>query len=356
MLLTRQVRTVKRSAYLLAVIILILLAPWPLFGQGSGETCRTLPLDMDMLERELSHVRGTSISGGGWPRTIAYEHEVHDFRENIFHREKRTFFLEAQPLRIIPHSVGVAEILWAICPRERLIAFNELSADPDSSFIAKEVAATGRIFKSRQTERVIGLRPDLIFTVFYSQAEFREKLKQAKIPYFDLGYFGSIESIKEQILVIGRVIGEEGNARALAMTIDRQTKALQERLPNIERPMRALYYDVGGYIPGKASNFSSICDMIKVVNVGAEQGIKSWSRIDHETLLKWNPDIIMVAGGNGLKEQLMANEVLSHARAVKNGRVYEVPGAYLTVSSQYMLLSANLLAGMVYEKAFQFPY
>ncbi len=93
-------------------------------------------------------------------------------------------------MRIIPHAVGVAEILWAICPRERLVAFNEFSADPEFSFIADEVRQRGPIFKSKQTELVIGFQPDLVFTVFYSGADFKEKLRQAKIPCFDLGYFG----------------------------------------------------------------------------------------------------------------------------------------------------------------------
>jgi iron complex transport system substrate-binding protein len=89
-----------------------------------------------------------------------------------------------------------------------------------------------------------------------------------------------------------------------------------------------------------------------VVNVGAEQGIKSWSQIDYETLLKWNPDVIVMPEEGGLREQLMANPVLSHSRAVKNGRVHSVGGVYLRVASQYMILTANLLAGIIYESAF----
>jgi iron complex transport system substrate-binding protein len=116
------------------------------------------------------------------------------------------------------------------------------------------------------------------------------------------------------------------------------------------KPIRVLYYDEGGYIPGMSSNFNSICAIIKVVNVGAEQGIKSWAQIDNETLLKWDPDIIVVPEGSNLKTQLMSNKVLTHARAVKNKKVFYMPGRYLRVDSQYMVLSANLLAGIVYAQ------
>jgi len=308
------------------------------------------PLDMERLRNDLSFIRVKAKAPAPWPREIRYTFKVYDFKTDVFRQEAKTFVIKKKPLRIIPHAVGVAEILWAICPRERLVAFNEFAADPDSSFIADQVRERGPIFKSKETELVIGYRPDLVFTVFYSSADFKEKLKQAKIPSFDLGYFGTIESIKEQILLMGDIIGEESNAQALVKLIETRIRELKAKLPRRDHPLRVLYYDEGGYVPGTSSNFNSICKIIGAVNVGAEQGIKSWSQIDHETLLKWNPDVIIVPGRSKLKELLMANRLLSHARAIKSGSVYYVPGLYLRVNSQFMLLSADLLAGIIYRK------
>jgi len=307
------------------------------------------PLDMERLRSELSFVRGTAKAEGAWPREIRYTFKVYDFKTDAFQQETKTFAIKKKPLRIIPHAVGVAEILWSICPRERLVAFNEFSADQDSSFIADKVRERGPIFKSKQTELVIGYQPDLVFTVSYSSADFKEKLKQAKIPSFDLGYFGTIDSIIEQILLMGDIIGEESNAQALVKLIETKIRELKSKLPLRDHPIRVLYYDEGGYVPGTSSNFSSICKIIGAVNVGAEQGIKSWSQIDYETLLKWNPDVIIVPSRSKLKELLMSNRVLSHAKAIKSGSVYYIPAVYLRVNSQYMLLSANFLAGIIYR-------
>jgi iron complex transport system substrate-binding protein len=317
----------------------------------AGNAQKTVPpLDMNRLKNELSLVRGKTKTEGPWPREIRYTFKVYDFKTDSFRQEAKTFVIKKKPMRIIPHSVGVAEILWSICPRERLVAFNEFSADPDSSFIADKVRARGLIFKSKQTELVIGYQPELVFTVFYSSADFKEKLKQAKIQSFDLGYFGTIESIKDQILLIGDIIGEESNAQALVKLIDAKIRELKARLPGRGRPIRVLYYDEGGYVPGISSNFSSICKIIGAVNVGAEQGIKSWSQIDYETLLKWNPDVIIVPDRSRLKELLMTNRVLAHAAAIKSGSVYYVPGVYLRTDSQYMLLSADYIAGIIYRQ------
>ena len=342
----------KKTTFLLGFIFSYLCGLHPWFSQCHGDGLPKTPLDMETLRNSLSCVRGETKSDKGWPRKIEYEHEVYDFRKNALHQGKKTFVLTSKPLRIIPHAVGVSEILWAICPRERIIAFNEFSADPEFSLIADLVKKRGPIFGSKQTELVIGYQPDLVFTVFYSGADFKEKLKQAKIPYFDLGYFGTIASIKKQSLLIGRIIGEEGNAAALVKTIDEKIQGLRKKLPRTTKPIRVLYYDEGGYIPGKSSNFESICNIIRVINVGAEQGIKSWSQIDYETLLKWDPDMIIVPQESHLREQLIANEILSHAKATEKGKVCEIPAVYLSVDSQYMILSANVLAGIVYEEAF----
>ena len=99
------------------------------------------------------------------------------------------------------------------------------------------------------------------------------------------------------------------------------------------------------------SNFSAICELIKAVNVGAEQGIRSWSQIDYETLLKWNPDIILVPEASRLKAKLTGEKLLAHADAVRKGNIFGVPGVYLRVDSQFLLLSANLIAGIVYRHA-----
>ncbi len=340
----------RRIGVLVGIILLAAACNKPARERSEGMV--TPPLDMAALKKALSCARGGTSVERGWPRTIDYMYRTYDFRTDTFREEKRSFTIQQRPVRIVPHAVGVAEILWAICPRERLIAFNDLSADPKFCVLADAIRKRGRIFKTRQTERIIAYEPDLVFTVFYSGAEFKEKLKQAKIPYFDLGYFGTIESIRSQILLIGAVIGEEGNAESLVKLIDGKMRELTGKIPGDRLGTRILYYDEGGYVPGRSSNFQSICDMIRAVNVGSEQGVKSWSQIDYETLLKWDPDIILVPEGSGLKGQLESNPLLAHAGAVKKGKVFAVPGIYLRIDSQFLVLSANYLAGVVYEGAF----
>jgi len=308
------------------------------------------PLDPGALLEALSYARGNEPDAEGWPRTVRYDCKVYDYRSGRFRQEEKTFTIDRKPVRVIPHAVGVAEILWAICPRERIVGFMEFAADPQFSVLAEPVKRRGPVIRQTQTELIIGMKPDLVFTVFYSDASFRTRLARAGIPSFELGFFGTLDSIEEQILLVGTVIGEKGNARALVARVDEKVRELAARIPAVQRKKRVLFYDTRGYVPGLRTNFNSICELIRAVNVGAEQGVDSWTRIDHETFLRWDPDIVIVPENENLERELGANPILKHARAVKEGRIYPIPHLYISINSQYMVLSANLLAGIVYAQ------
>lgn len=307
------------------------------------------PLPMEALRQKLLEARGAPRDSGRWPRTITFTSHRFDYRSKSFVSRTRTLTLERRPQRIIAHAVGISEILWAICPRQNLVLFNQVAADPRFSMIAGEVEKSGRVFNSRQTELVIAARPDLVLTVTFSDASFKERLRRAGIRVVDFGAPDSLAAVLEEIAVLGRIIGEEGNAEALLTEIRQQRAKLKAAIPDTGPPPRLLFYDHGGYIPGTSSNFNSLCQLIGAVNLGAQHGIKSWRQIDNETLLKWDPEIILVTVESGLKKTLAADPLLAHARAVREKRVLEIPGVYLQANSQFILLSANLLAGIVYR-------
>ncbi|MCD6430205.1 MAG: ABC transporter substrate-binding protein [Deltaproteobacteria bacterium] len=337
---------------LTTIFILLTLSLVATLEAGVEWEMPATPLPMEQLFEGLSYVRCDSRVEGEWPRQISFSHRVYNYRSEIFNVETKTVNLASAPVRIIPHAVGVSEILWAICPRQRLLMFNEVAADPRFSMIADEVVGRGRIFSYKESELVIAAQPDMVFTVAFSDAVFKQRLRQAGIATLDLGSQDSFESVIEEIKILGQVLGESGNAEALLDIIAEKRALLQAALPLRKRSLRLLYYDLGGYIPGVASNFTSLCELVGAVNVGAEQGIKSWKQVDHETLLKWDPEIIIVPLESKLEQKLKADPLLRHARAVKDDRILTIPGLYLRINSQFLLLGANLLAGIVYPNEF----
>jgi iron complex transport system substrate-binding protein len=258
--------------------------------------------------------------------------------------------LPQKPRRIIPHAVGVTEILWAIAPREHIAAVHQSCLNPEYSFVAGELAGVPNAYASEDAEVVIGLRPDLILTTYYSSEEFKNRLRLSSVPFVEIGFFGDMPSIQEQVESLGRIIGEEAAARRLVATMQSNTAAIQEfaRARSGGAKLRVLYYGLHGFVAGENSTFDSLCGLLGVVNVPASEGVRFFKQIDYETLLKYDPDIIVVPENSGLEQELLGQKILQTAKAVRTRNIKSIPNVYLMASSQFAVASLNYLGGLFY--------
>lgn len=310
------------------------------------------PLEMETLLTALGDARKPANDAESrFPLTLVYPYLAYDIAADRLWQETRSAHIPQQPQRIIPQSIGITEILWAICPRERILAIHRSSRNPRYSFIAKTLPASLPSYGTGDAEMVIGYRPDLVLTTYYSDENFLHQLKRAQVPTVQLGFFGDLEQIVEQIRLIGRLIGEEPSAEQLVDIMAENLQAIRAHVADRQGdpPLRVLFYDHMGYVAGRHSTFDAICRMLGVINVAAEQGIDYFKQIDHETLLQWNPDRIIVPAESRLDRDLYQSRVLAGARAVQKHRIHGIPGVYLLSASQYLVASVNYLAGLLYD-------
>ncbi len=310
------------------------------------------PLEMESLLTALGDARRPENSEQSrFPRTLVYPYLAYDMAGDRLREETREAHIPRQPRRIIPQSIGITEILWAICPPERLLAVHRSTRNPRYSFIAETLPDSLPSYGTGDAERVIGYRPDLVLTTYYSDENFLHQLQRAQVPTVQLGFFGDLEQIVEQILLIGQLIGEESAAEQLVNTMNENLQAIRVHVANrkSEVPLQVLFYDHMGYVAGRRTTFDAICRILGVVNVAADQGIDYFKQIDHETLLRWNPDRIIVPAESRLDRDLYRSRVLTGARAVQQRRIYGIPDVYLLSASQYLVASVNYLAGLLYD-------
>lgn len=293
------------------------------------------------LENELSCSRGQGESGA-WPREIELDHITRKWNTGESILQKRKFFLASQPKRIVAHSVGVSEILWAIVPRERLSGFHESCTHAENSILSEEFQRQGPIFSASQTEKVITWKPDIVFVASYSDYAFQQALSHAGIMTLDTGYVGNMAELKKQILFLGECLGEEGNARELIKTIEKYTAQFPQKFP-ILKNIRVLDYSSFNTVSGKDSTFQAICDILGLINVGAEAGIQGFKTVEAEWILKQNPQAIVFCS-YAVQEKLQKNPLLKELKAVKMGHLVYIEPKYLSSISQYMIAAANQLA------------
>lgn len=339
------------SCILAGLLLLVLTA-----GNVAAEqdtAVRTFPLEMDALMGALTNAYRPEPAGPTvFPRTVDYRYLAYDIARDSVQEEQRSAIIPRRPQRIIPQAIGITEILWAICPRQRIIAVHQSCRDRRFSFIAGQLPENLPSYGTNDAEIVIGYQPDLVLTTYYSDANFLHQLQQAKVPSVQLGFFGNLEQIEEQILLIGRLIGEERSARQLTDTMTEKIKAIQayaEDRRGDRPPLTVLYYDNMGYVAGRNSTFDSMCRLLGVVNIAAAKGIDYFKQIDYETLLQWNPDMIIVPAESAFDQQLYQSPILTSAKAIRQRNIRKIPSVYLLSASQYLVASTNYLAGLIYE-------
>jgi iron complex transport system substrate-binding protein len=339
---------------LLAAALFMALLPGVCAAAATARGARTFPLEMDALMGALSDTRRPAPgTDEGFPRSVSYRFLNYNFVDDTLSEQTRTVLVQKKPLRIIPHAIGLTEILWAIAPRERIIAVHRSCRDRRFSFLAPLLPETLPTYGTDDAEIVIGHRPDLVLTSFYSNANFLHQLRTARVPQVQFGFFNDLESIKDQIRLTGRLIGEEASAERLITIVNEKVRAIQtavqQRRGAGQRPPSVLYYDNMAYVAGAGTTFDAMCRVLGVTNVAATRGVRNFKQVDYETLLQWNPDMIIVPQESTFDEQLYSQPILASAAAVRHKNIRKMPSVYLLSASQYLVASINYLAGLLYD-------
>lgn len=332
-------------------LVFVMLSGAPALAQGQTVT-PDFPVDMEQLLASLSDAHQPELNDGPYPRQIDYRFQRWNVVDDTLTSELKTLNVDHQPQRIIPHAIGLTEVLWAITPHERIISVHNSCRNPSYSFLANQLPPSLPTYGSDDAEIVIGLCPDLVLTTYYSSATFKNRLQLSRIPFVEIGYFGDMSSIENQIRFIGELVDAEASAKQLLATMQQSVATIKnsvnQRLAG--RPIRVLYYDHMGFVAGEHTTFDSLCRILDIENVAAQHGIKFSKQVGYETVLQWDPDMIIVPQDSGLDSRLLGQPILASAKAVRTKNIRTIPSVYLMASSQYVVASLNYLGGILHEE------
>lgn len=333
------------------LLLLVVIGGLPSFALA-GQKTPEFPLNMEQLLADLSDAHQPESKAHHYPRSLEYHYQRWNVLEDNLTNEQTTIRVLHRPQRIIPHAVGLTEVLWAITEHNRIAAVHENCRNPHYSFLTDQLPDSIPTYGGEDAEIVIGLSPDLMITTYYSAPSFKNRLRLSNIPFVEIGFFDDISSIERQISFIGTLVDAEASAKQLVATMQHSVAKIQEIVQQrlAGQPLRVLHYDHMGFVAGKNSTFDSLCNMLGIENVATQNGIKFIKQIGYETVLLWDPDIIIIPAGSGLDKQLLSQPILASSKAVRHNNIRPIPNVYLMASSQYTVASLNYLAGVLYEK------
>ena len=259
---------------------------------------------------------------------------------------------EAAPLRVASLNLTADELLVELLPPERLVAVTRWADDPDMSCVAGRVPAAAVRLPRADLERLIALRPDLVVVSEYTDADFLHLLERSGLRHHRLSGLASLAGIRAAIAGLGQAVGREQAAARLVARMNLVLGALGRRLAGVERP-RVLYWG-DPHTAGAGTSIGALIEAAGAVNVGSALGLRGIVPLSEEQAYTADPDAILVTKGSGARESLLRHPLLSRSRAVREGRIVEMPNRLLVSLSDHAAdacwwLAARLHPGRVPE-------
>jgi iron complex transport system substrate-binding protein len=256
------------------------------------------------------------------------------------------------PQRIVSVNITSDEILLALAP-ERLVAVSVLAGDPEVSSVVREAKAIP-VKVTADAERILDLRPDLV-VIGGHNVRVAAQLEDLGVRVVRIQGFESIEWIEGLIWTLGDAVDARARAEQVIGVMRRRLNAVQKRTCDRPRP-RVLSYSAGGGTTGRRTTFDDVIRAAGGDNVAAKLGISGWKRLSLEQVLDVDPEVIVMSASRrwnpGFQSEVLAHPALRTVRALRDGRVYQLPGRLMISSSHHIVETVEALARLLHPDAF----
>jgi iron complex transport system substrate-binding protein len=167
----------------------------------------------------------------------------------------------------------------------------------------------------------------------YTDADFLRLLEKSGLRHYRMSGLSSLAGIRAAILDLGRAVGAEAAAERLVARYDAVLGDLRQRLAGAHRP-RVLYW-ADPFTAGDSTSFGAMIEAAGGTNVARELGLHGIVPISGERVFSADPDLFLVTAGSGAAAALRRHPLLAHTRAVREGRVIEVPNRLIVALSDH---------------------
>ena len=240
----------------------------------------------------------------------------------------RTVTLDEPAEKIVSCYYVSSYAVMALGLSDRLVGIeNKADTRPIYALSAPEfleLPAVGTM-KESNVELIASLNPDLVIMP--------EKLAESAETLTGLGFDVILvnpenhEDLCGMLSLIGDACGVSGKADELIAYYDTQMTALDALTADAEAPTVYMGGNSSYLTTAPAEMYqSSLIDLAGGVNAGAALEGDYWTEVSYETILAYNPDVIVIPSGADYTADDIANDAqLSALTAVQNGAVYTMP-------------------------------
>ena len=264
----------------------------------------------------------------------------------------RETVLATMPQRVVSLAPSNTEILFALGAGDRVVGVTDYCDFPSE---AQDIDKVGG-YSDPSIEVIVSLRPDLVLATPYHQQQV-EQLESLGVKVI-VPFPKDMDDVFRSILMIGKAIGSEEEARALVETTRQRIEAVMERLETVEtRPL--VYYEVFSDPLMSAGPGTLIHQLIEAaggINMAGDADT-DYPQYSAEAVVERNPDVIVFPAFHGTgaltEEELLARPGWQDINALKNHRYYSIDANIISRPGPRMAEAVEALARMLHPELFQ---
>jgi len=262
------------------------------------------------------------------------------------------------PKTISSKTLFTDEILLSMLDKQQISSLTNLASEVTYSNIATIIPENMPLL-DLNVEAIIGNYPDLVFAANWSDAGKIEQIKQAGIPVYLVNTPFTVEDIQAEIIKLGYILNAEQGAADVVAQMNSQLMSYQTLVNDIKaQNWVALDYNTWGTSSGVDTTWQAVLDNSGIINGSAayEQGAFGQVAMSKELIIEVDPDILFLPGwiygedgaAKAFYQQVIADPALSNVKAIKNGRVYQIPENLRGTYSQYLADTVGYVVNSVH--------
>lgn len=215
----------------------------------------------------------------------------------------------AAPERVVSMNLCTDQLALMLAAPGQLISVGSYAQDPALSPMAE--AAKALPANHGLAEEIYLMAPDLVLTGQFSAGPAVAMLQDLGIPVQVLPPADTIPQIRDQITLMGDLLGRQDAARSLLARFDAGLAAI----PHSDKG-RAVFYDANGFTAGGQTLTGTVLAQAGWHNIADDLGITHSGTLPLEQLVMSAPDLIVTGArwpGRSRAEAILDHPALRHA-------------------------------------------
>jgi iron complex transport system substrate-binding protein len=283
-----------------------------------------------------------------------------NFNLEIIDARGETIQLRHPAIKVVSLLPSLTEYIFELDKDNLLIGRSEWCRYPQEALAIEAVGSLVQVDKDRLT----ALNPDVVLVSRLMPDEEIETIEAlgCKVIVFD---HQNWESIRRDLAVLGKVLGNSGDISTLISWLERHRRIIQQEMDDFEHldPVRtAVLYSLEPLSSaGKGTFVDEFIHLVEGVNIATEHS-SPWPTLTMNFLTEQNPEVLLISTDAGKPMELLesirelaVNGPWAELEAVKNNRIYLINGDILTVPGPRQIRALAAVAAAVRPELFEAP-